>query len=201
MSYKKRKILFSSLLAVAGLLFIIFHQHITTFFVILLGLGIIIISIYKIFMAKRRDELDRITLGIWLIGVLLGLIFIILNDALISILIIAIGLYLLVSGGFHLYVAIKAIYDPKDKKVKSVSSVIEIIIGLIFLLFPINTESLIIIMIGILMIYEGIETIFEVAYLRQTHHHSYYHEYHEHRKTGPNVIDHDDLTDDDIIKK
>lgn len=99
----------SIIIAIAlGLLFIIFPEQIITYFSLAIGISLILIGIAGI-IGFFLDKSSGFTLALGIISATVGIVVCVKYHAIISIIVILFGVFILASGIFNLFTAIKII--------------------------------------------------------------------------------------------
>lgn len=170
---KTMKIIESILYFVGGLILIIFNKSFSSIALTILGIGIIILGVYRIlfyFLSKDNNFYIKNELYNGLIYILIGLLIIVAGEALLRFLVIVIAFWALISGTFKLLETTKLSY----LKLKSWPSLIQafILFGIgIFLLFnDVNSLELILIIIGIFLIINALSTLYSTLFTEKTIH-------------------------------
>lgn len=203
------KYLPSILLIVLGVAFIIFSNSITTYIVTIFGIYLIILGANKLYQDHSYNKGNSSSLyslpGVTIL--VLGILTIVFSSSLAAIFLILIGVYVLCSGIMSSILAYKMLNKSKESIAKLIFGIIETAIGIILIFKPGGTISFINIIIGIYLIYKGIILIINKRYFKATSGFSFTFKSTKHnsqkkqKKNDPNIIDHDEITDDDILKK
>ena len=138
------------------------------------------------------------------LGVIAGLLFMISRQNLVNILIVFAGLFAVVSSLVSLYVIMKAYSSSKERNIRLIFEIIELVLGLVLILAPQTSLSLICILIGVYLLYKGLVIGYSVIFLKEPKNFSFFYNNETSNsspKKDPNIIDHDEITDDHIIKK
>ena len=203
---KMKRLIQPIVLTILGLLFIIFSNSITNYLVLILGIAIFGYGLSHFLIALFNRKRVNITVEYYKggLGVIVGLLFMISRQNLVNILIVFAGLFAVVSSLVSLYVIMKAYSSSKERNIRFIFEVIELILGLVLILAPQTSLSLICILIGVYLLYKGIVIGYSVIFLKEPKNFSFF--YHKETsnsspKKDPNIIDHDEITDDHIIKK
>ena len=214
MTQKTKNTLLAVAILILGVAFIFFSDFVANSIMIILGIVIAAHGIFKLILSIKDKEFEHNYNSIFYFAMaILGLVMIVLNTQLIFLIFLAIGIYVTLCGLFHLGVAIKVLPKGNDKTLKIVLSIVELAVGLVFLFFPHDTESIICILMGIFLVYKAIEMLLRIYVFKDkkdsvhVFHDFYFHHNEDEtyreppRRKNPNIIDHDEITDDHIIKK
>ena len=203
---KVKRLIQPIVLVVLGALFIIFSNSITDYLVLILGVAIFGYGLSHFLIALFNRKKVNITVEYYKggLGVIVGLLFMITRQNLVNILIVFAGLFAVVSSLFSLYVILKAYSSSKEKTIRFIFELVELILGLVLVCAPQTSLSLICILIGVYLLYKGIVIGYSVIFLKEPKTYSFFYnneKHHDKPKKDPNIIDHDEITDDHIIKK
>ena len=203
---KMKKIIQPIVLVVLGALFIIFSNSITNYLVLVLGIAIFGYGLSHFLIALFNKKKVNVTVEYYKggIGVVVGLLFMITRQNLVNILIVFAGLFAVVSSLVSLYFILKVYSNSKERNIRFVFELIELILGLVLVFTPQTSLSLICILIGIYLLYKGLAIGYSVLFLKEQRNYSFFYHNEENYskpKKDPNIIDHDEITEDHIIKK
>lgn len=201
------KYLPSVLLIILGIAFIIFSNSITTYIVTILGIYLIIVGANKLYQDHIYSKESYLYSLPGVTILILGILTVIFSSSLAAIFLSLIGVYVLCSGIISSINDYKSLNNNKENIIKLIFGIIETIIGIILVFKPGSTLSFINIIIGIYLIYKGIILIINKRYFKTTSSFSFIFKSKSSKKQtketkkDPNIIDHDEITDDDILKK
>ena len=193
-------------LIILGLLFIIFSNSITNYIVVIIG-GILLLYglstlIYAIYNKKKYNP----TLDFYKGGItsLFGLLLIIFSKNIANLIMVFSGFYVVLTSLVSIYTSWKFYSPSKERNVRLILSFIELVIGLTISFSPQSSLSFICILIGIYLLYKGIVIALNILVFKEKKNYSFFYTnstFKEEKKQDPNIIDHDEITDDHILKK
>jgi uncharacterized membrane protein HdeD (DUF308 family) len=164
---KRSLITSSSINIILGIIFILFPAFVNDFFSTIVGLLILLFGVYQIVSyasKKSYNVMSKVTLGLGIIGVFIGM-YILLNPKFIT------SIIPLVSGLIIVINALNKIKQSSEFKASNyskwwynlISAIILLILGLILIYNPFKAVELIIRIFGIILIIEGIYDLITIT--------------------------------------
>lgn len=201
-----KKLLPSLVLIILGLLFIIFSKSITNYIVLILGCILLIYGLSVVFYALYNKKKYNPTLNFYKGGItsLFGLLLIIFSKNIANLIMVFSGFYVVLTSLVSIYSAWKFYSPSKERNIRFILAFIELAIGLTISFSPQSSMSLICIFIGIYLLYKGIVIALNILAFKQKKNYGFFYtnsSFKEEKNIDPNIIDHDEITDDHIIKK
>lgn len=201
-----KKLLPSLILIILGLLFIIFSKSITNYIVLILGCILLIYGLSVVFYALYNKKKYNPTLNFYKGGItsLFGLLLIIFSKNIANLIMVFSGFYVVLTSLVSIYTAWKFYSPSKERNIRVILAFIELAIGLTISFSPQSSMSLICIFIGIYLLYKGIVIALNILAFKQKKNYGFFYtnsSFKEEKNKDPNIIDHDEITDDHIIKK
>lgn len=201
-----KKLLPSLILVILGLLFVIFSNSITNYIVIIIG-GILLIYglstlIYAIYNKKKYNP----TLDFYKGGItaLFGLLLVIFSRNIANLIMVFSGFYVVLTSLVSIYTAWKFYTPSKERNARLILSFIELAIGLVISFSPQSSLSFICILIGVYLLYKGAIIALNILLFKEKKNYGFFYTnstFKKEKEKDPNIIDHDEITDDHILKK
>lgn len=153
--FKNRSPVVSIIMIIIGLILVIWPGHTLTFMVSIFGWGLIFSGISEAVAGFTTGFFPLAIGGLFMLA--LGFYFIIAPDVLASVIPVLAGLGILINGAVNLYNAWTGRYAMGYNPAKDiVLSIISIVLGILVLVRPFTAASVIVIVVGIALIYNGI---------------------------------------------
>lgn len=203
---KYKKLILPLILIIIGVLFIIFSESVANYMIIILGGILAIYGISTLLIAlynkkKYNPKLDYYKGGITLI---LGLLLIIFSKGIANMIMLLSGFTITISGLLSVYTTWKLYPRSKEKLVRLLFGIVELGIGIFLAFAPQTSISVICLLIGGYLIWKGMIILVDFFFFngKKNIGNFYTYSYYEEKKNNdPNIIDHDEITDDQILKK
>ncbi len=203
---KYKKLILPLILIIIGVLFIIFSESVANYMIIILGGILAIYGISTLLIAlynkkKYNPKLDYYKGGITLI---LGLLLIIFSKGIANMIMLLSGFTITISGLLSVYTTWKLYPRSKEKLVRLLFGIVELGIGIFLAFAPQTSISVICLLIGGYLIWKGMIILVDFFFFKGKKNigNFYTYSYYEEKKNNdPNIIDHDEITDDQILKK
>ena len=201
-----KKLLPSLILILLGLLFIIFSNSITNYIVTILGGILLIYGLSTLLYALYNKKKYNPTLDYYKGGItsVFGLLLVIFSKSIANLIMVFSGFYVVLTSLVSIYTSWKFYTKSKEKNVRLIFSFVELVIGLVISFSPQSSLSFICILIGIYLLYKGVIIILNILVFKENKNYGFFYTnstFKEERKKDPNIINHDEITDDHIIKK
>lgn len=201
-----KKLIFPIIFLIIGVLFIIFSDTVTEYIVMALGSLLLIYGLSIIFtnLFYKRSFANIIEKYKTIASIIIGLLSIIFASNIADLLMIFAGFYIVLSSLISFYTTWKFYPKSKEKNIQLIFIGFELAIGLVLSFSPGESLSFICILIGAYLIYKSIITIINTLFFKKEKNYGFFYtnyKYEETKKHDPNIIDHDDIKDDQILKK
>ena len=156
----KNPIAYSLLMIVAGIILLLWPGVTLEVTVRVIGISLLAAGCFSILNWYRHREVSYSTLAAGIIFALIGLIILVSPRRVISIFPTAMGLFVLVNGVFNLALALDQKQMSYEKwNISLVMAVVTIILGILILANPFSTMSLLIMVVGGILIYNGVTSL------------------------------------------
>ncbi|MBQ9730557.1 MAG: DUF308 domain-containing protein [Bacilli bacterium] len=203
---KLKQLIVPIIFIVLGILFIIFSDSVANYFIIILGSITLIYGLTTLFIAlynkkKYNPKLDYYKGGICSI---LGLLLILFSKNIANLIMAFSGFAITVSGLLSTYTAWKLYPRGKEKLVRLIFGICELLIGLTIAFAPQTSMQVICLFIGGYLIWKGILMIIDLFFLNKKKNYGFFYtksDFRREENNDPNIIDHDEIRDDQILKK
>lgn len=152
---KNRRPVVSIIMIIIGLILVIWPGHSITVMVSILGWGLVFSGISEAVTGFTTGFFPLAIGGLFILA--LGFYFIMAPEVLASVIPFLAGLGIIVNGGVNLYNAWVGRYAMGYNPARDIIlSIISIILGILVLVHPFGTASVIVILVGLALIYNGI---------------------------------------------
>jgi uncharacterized membrane protein HdeD (DUF308 family) len=201
-----KQLLPSIIFVLIGLLFIIFSESITNYIVLILGICVLGYGLYNIFVALYNKKRINPTFNYYKGGIatVIGVLLVLFSKNIANLIMVFAGFYVVLSSLLSIYTAWKLYTPSKERNTRLVFGGVELLIGLILTFLPQSSLSFICIVIGIYLLYKGSTMAIGILFFKQKRNSGFFYSnntYYEEKNDDPNIIDHDDIKDKDILKK